>query len=100
MMLLSNITDRFRYIMGLKHLNAISGVSHNNRFAQLRINRVMRIFNIRLVLDKIIRTLRLADIVIERADATQQPICTYCFSRRLRQIANHHAVMIRSRRFR
>lgn len=98
MMLLRNIADRLRQLVFLLHLHPVPGVGHNDRFAQLRLNRIMRIFHIVLVLNEIKRPLRLADVMIIRADPAQQAVRTNRFSRSLGQIAYHHAMVIGSRR--
>ncbi|MNY58148.1 hypothetical protein D3C86_1944530 [compost metagenome] len=73
---------------------------HNDRLTEHRLNRIMRILHVVLVLYEIKRPLGLADIVIIRAYPAEQSVCANRLRRRLRQVADHHAVMIGSRRFR
>ncbi|MNC44795.1 hypothetical protein D3C75_937130 [compost metagenome] len=60
----------------------------------------MRILHVVLVLNEIKRPFGLADIVIIGAYPAEQPIRANGLRRRFRQVADHHAVMIGSRRFR
>ncbi|MNW61093.1 hypothetical protein D3C74_391270 [compost metagenome] len=68
-MLFGNVADRLRQLILLKHFHPVTGMGHNDRFAERRFNRIMRILHIVLVLDKIKRPLRLADIMIVGANA-------------------------------
>ncbi|MNJ63350.1 hypothetical protein D3C77_592450 [compost metagenome] len=71
MMLLRYVADRLRQLIILLHLYPVTGMCDNNRFAQLRIDKVMRILHIVLILDKIARTLCFSDIMIIRAYPAQ-----------------------------
>ncbi|MNO07167.1 hypothetical protein D3C81_2292580 [compost metagenome] len=64
MMLLRNITYWLRQLIFLLHFGTVTRVRNDNGFTQFRIDKIMRVLNIVLVLNKIAWPLCFSDIVI------------------------------------
>ena len=97
-MLADHVDDRLGQAVLARQLHAVAGVLRQNRGRNARVGLVVRVFA-HLVFLKIHRANQLADVVIICADAGKQRVRADRLRRGLRQVRDHHRVVIGARRF-
>ncbi len=97
-MLRDERADRLRYPVLLRELDPVANVRADYRRTRRGLELVVRISPARLILHEVLRLAKLADVVVVRADTSQQSVRADRIARRFGEIRHRNRVRVRAGR--